>query len=146
MREEACRFSAAGGVFRATLAIASGTRPSAHQATRNTLFSLRVSSRRLYSRTMRFASQNARIFGSALLVSVITSPVATISAVDSRRRRCPAPKPSSQSRTGNYYLKGLSWGAVDLMKNLMTVKDPISDELVITFAKCMAGTQDPQCQ
>ena len=57
-----------------------------------------------------------------------------------------APKPSSHSGAGNYYLKGLSWGAVDLMKNLMTVKDPISDELIITFAKCMAATQDPQCQ
>ena len=57
-----------------------------------------------------------------------------------------APKPSSHSGAGNYYLKGLSWGAVDLMKNLMTVKDPLSDDLVITFAKCLAATQDPQCQ
>jgi len=57
-----------------------------------------------------------------------------------------APKPSSHSGAGNYYLKGLSWGSVDLRKNLMTVKSPVSDELVITFAKCMTATQDPQCQ
>jgi hypothetical protein len=57
-----------------------------------------------------------------------------------------APKLSSHIGAGNYYVKGLSWGAVDLMKNLMTVKSPISDELVITFAKCVAATQDPQCQ
>ena len=57
-----------------------------------------------------------------------------------------APKPSSHSGPDNYYLKGLSWGGVDLMKNLMTVKVPISEELVITFAKCTVTTQDPQCQ
>jgi hypothetical protein len=56
-----------------------------------------------------------------------------------------APKPSPHSGSVNYYLKGLSWGAVDLMKNLMTVKEPISDELVLTFAKCTAASQDPQC-
>jgi len=57
-----------------------------------------------------------------------------------------APKPSSRGGTVKYYVKGLSWTSVDLMKNLMTVKDPMSDELVITFAKCMAAAQDPQCQ
>lgn len=57
-----------------------------------------------------------------------------------------APKPSSRSGSGNYYLRALSWGTVDLMKNLMTVKEPASDELVITFAKCTAETKDPQCE
>ena len=44
-----------------------------------------------------------------------------------------------------YYVKAMSFGGVDLMKNLMTVQGPSANEFVITLAKCTAATQDPLC-
>ena len=50
-------------------------------------------------------------------------------------------------RDSRYYVKGLSFGTVDVMKGLMTVKGPIQDELVITLAKCTTdSTKEPMCR
>jgi hypothetical protein len=57
----------------------------------------------------------------------------------------PAPPPGMRSSLGTHYVKGVSFGAVDIMKNLMTVKTPISDTLVITLAPCTTTTRDPLC-
>jgi hypothetical protein len=59
----------------------------------------------------------------------------------------PAGIPSVQDGSVGYYIKGLSFGATDLMKDLMTVRGPIKDELVIRMAKCTAETRDePLCR
>ena len=44
-----------------------------------------------------------------------------------------APPPGMRPSLGTHYVKGVSFGTVDIMKNLMTVKTPISDMLVITL-------------
>jgi hypothetical protein len=57
----------------------------------------------------------------------------------------PTPPPGMRPSLGTHYVKGVSFGAVDIMKNLMTVKTPISDTLVITLAPCTPTTRDPLC-
>jgi hypothetical protein len=57
----------------------------------------------------------------------------------------PAPPPGFRPSLGTHHVKGVSFGAVDIMKNLMTVKTPISDTLVITLAPCTPTTRDPLC-
>lgn len=50
------------------------------------------------------------------------------------------------TRDTRYYVKGLSFGSVDLMKDLLTVKGPIQGELVITLARCTADSaKEPMC-
>jgi hypothetical protein len=46
---------------------------------------------------------------------------------------------------GLYYVKAMSFGGLDLMKELMKLQGPSTNELVITLAKCTATTQDPLC-
>jgi len=55
-----------------------------------------------------------------------------------------SPRPS-QHPQGTYYVKGMSFGGMDLMKELMRVQGSPANELVITLAKCSAATQDPLC-
>jgi hypothetical protein len=43
-----------------------------------------------------------------------------------------------------YYVKGISFGKIDLMKELMPIGATTSDELVITLAKCR-DSKDPLC-
>lgn len=60
----------------------------------------------------------------------------------------PAPAasaPPSHYPQGAYYVKAMSFGGMDLMKDLMRVQGPSANELVITLAKCTAATQDPLC-
>jgi hypothetical protein len=58
----------------------------------------------------------------------------------------PAPAASPRPRhQGIYYVKAMSFGGLDLMKDLMRVQGPSANELVITLAKCGAATQDPLC-
>lgn len=57
----------------------------------------------------------------------------------------PAPPPGMRPSMGTHYVKGVSFGTVDIMKNLMTVKTPISETLVITLAPCPPTTRDPLC-
>jgi hypothetical protein len=57
----------------------------------------------------------------------------------------PAPPPGMRPSLGTHYVKGVSFGAVDIMKNLMTVKTPITDTLVVTLAPCTPTTRDPLC-
>lgn len=60
----------------------------------------------------------------------------------------PAPpassNPSHFQQTG-YYIKAMSFGTVDLMKELMRVQGPVANELVITLAKCTDSTRDALC-
>ena len=55
-----------------------------------------------------------------------------------------SPRPS-QHPQGTYYVKAMSFGGMDLMKDLMRVQGPSANELVITLAKCTAATKDPLC-
>jgi hypothetical protein len=55
-----------------------------------------------------------------------------------------SPRPS-QHLQGTYYVKAMSFGGMDLMKDLMRVQGPSANELVITLAKCTAATEDPLC-
>jgi hypothetical protein len=59
----------------------------------------------------------------------------------------PAPPspPADHSQQGGYYVKAMSFGRMDLMKDLIMVHGPVANELVITLAKCTAATQDPLC-
>ena len=59
----------------------------------------------------------------------------------------PAPPspPADHSQQGGYYVKAMSFGGMDLMKDLMMVRGLVANELVITLAKCTAATQDPLC-
>ena len=57
----------------------------------------------------------------------------------------PASPPADHSQQGRYYVKAMSFGGIDLMKDLMTVRGAVANELVITLAKCTAATQDPLC-
>ena len=57
----------------------------------------------------------------------------------------PASPPTDHSQQGRYYVEAMSFGGIDLMKDLMTVRGPVANELVITLAKCTAATQDPLC-
>jgi len=57
----------------------------------------------------------------------------------------PASPSPSHSQQGRYYVKAMSFGTLDLMKDLMRVQGPDANELVITLAKCTAATQDPLC-
>jgi hypothetical protein len=60
------------------------------------------------------------------------------------------PAPAASARPshypqGLYYVKAMSFGGLDLMKDLMRVQGPSANEFVITLAKCTAATQDPLC-
>ena len=45
-----------------------------------------------------------------------------------------------------YYIKSMSYGTTDLMKNLMTLRGANQNELVITLARCTAdSTKEPMC-
>src|SRR5262245_58809605 len=57
----------------------------------------------------------------------------------------PAPSGKATSHSKGQYIKGMSFGTADLMKELMTVRAPVRNELVITLAKCTESTQDPWC-
>ena len=57
----------------------------------------------------------------------------------------PASPSPSHSQPGRYYVKAMSFGGTDLMKDLMRVQGPVANELVITLAKCTAATKDPLC-
>jgi hypothetical protein len=57
----------------------------------------------------------------------------------------PASLRADHSQQGGYYVKAMSFGGMDLMKDLMRVRGPVANELVITLAKCTAATQDPLC-
>jgi hypothetical protein len=58
----------------------------------------------------------------------------------------PSTKPTSHSTSRGQYIKGMSFGTADLMKELMSVRAPEQDELVITLATCTESTQDPLCR
>ena len=46
-----------------------------------------------------------------------------------------------------YYIKSMTFGATDLMKDLMTLRTPVRDTLVITLARCTdTTTQEPLCR
>jgi hypothetical protein len=47
-------------------------------------------------------------------------------------------------KSGGYYVKGISFGAADLMKNLMEFRRDTTDELVITLAECV-DAENPPC-
>jgi hypothetical protein len=57
----------------------------------------------------------------------------------------PASPLADHSQPGRYYVKAMSFGGIDLMKDLMTVRGPVANELVITLAKCAVATQDLLC-
>jgi hypothetical protein len=57
----------------------------------------------------------------------------------------PASPAADHSQQGGYYVRAMSFGGTDLMKDLMMVRGPVGNELVITLAKCTATTQDPLC-
>jgi hypothetical protein len=45
-----------------------------------------------------------------------------------------------------YYIKSMSYGTMDLMRDLMTLRGSNQNELVITLAKCTAdSTKEPMC-
>jgi hypothetical protein len=54
---------------------------------------------------------------------------------------------TGRSGSPGFYIKGLSFGATDLMKELMKVQEPTKDELIITLAQCTAAIKDePRCR
>jgi hypothetical protein len=55
-------------------------------------------------------------------------------------------KATGHSRGEYMYIKGMLFGTADLMKELMAVRAPVQDELVITLTKCTESTQDPLCR
>jgi hypothetical protein len=63
----------------------------------------------------------------------------------------PAPRPASHVGppvvSASYYVKSMTFGATDLMKDLMTLRGPTRDTLTITLARCSATTtQEILCQ
>jgi hypothetical protein len=60
------------------------------------------------------------------------------------------PAPTADSgpghTAGTHYVRALSFGDVDLKKELMTVQGSPADELVITLAACSEATDDPLCR
>ena len=57
----------------------------------------------------------------------------------------PAVSAQATGHSRGQYIKAMSFGTADLMKELMAVRAPVQDELVITLAKCTESTQDPLC-
>jgi hypothetical protein len=57
----------------------------------------------------------------------------------------PAVSAQATGHSRGHYIKGMSFGTADLMKELMTVRARVQDELVITLATCTESTQDPLC-
>ena len=57
----------------------------------------------------------------------------------------PAVSGKATGHSKGQYIKAMSFGTADLMKELMAVRAPVQDELVITLAKCTDSTQDPVC-
>jgi hypothetical protein len=53
----------------------------------------------------------------------------------------------TNGRDARYYIKNMSFGATDLLKDLMTLSGPNESELVITLARCTQNTAtEPMCQ
>lgn len=53
----------------------------------------------------------------------------------------------TNGRDTRYYIKSMSFGTTDLLKELMTLNGPTASELVITLAKCTENTaREPMCQ
>lgn len=57
----------------------------------------------------------------------------------------PAASGKATGHSKGQYIKAMSFGTADLMKELMTVRAPVKNELTITLAKCIDSTQDPLC-
>jgi hypothetical protein len=52
----------------------------------------------------------------------------------------------NNGRDSRYYIKSMTFGTADLMKELMTFSGSPQNELVITLAKCGAdSTKEPMC-
>lgn len=53
----------------------------------------------------------------------------------------------NNGRDARYYIKSMSYGTSDLMKDLLTLRGPNQNEFIITLAKCAADSaKEPMCQ